>query len=267
MMNMRSKSFYFLFIIHHSSFRISVDEAGDEARAEAVVYVDDRDVRRAGVEHAEQGGDAAEARAVADAGGDGDDRRGDQPADDRRERALHPGGDDEDARRAQALALGHDAVDAGDARVPDPLDAVAHRLGRERGLLGDGDVARAGGDDHHGAGAALRSVAHDADHARLSVPLGLRADVADFAECALVRARDEHVRGAARERLDDLDPLRARLPRPEDDLGEALPRGPRVVDARVPDVLEVQVRDAPRRLALVEFAAFEGAQQPNYVLC
>src|SRR3712207_1246319 len=147
MMNMRSSALFFLFIIPHSSFRISVDEAGDEARAEAVVYVDGRDVRGAGVEHAEQGGDAAEGGAVADAGGDGDDGDGDEPADDRRQRALHPGADDDDARPAQPLALGHQAVDAGDARVPDALDAVAHRLGRQRRLLADGDVARPGRDD------------------------------------------------------------------------------------------------------------------------
>src|SRR2546423_14767747 len=102
-------------ITHHL---LSVDEAGDEARAEAVVYVDDRDVRGAGVEHAEQGRHAAEARAVADAGGDGDDGRGHQTADHTGERALHPRGHDTHARGAQALALGHDAMYPCDARVP-----------------------------------------------------------------------------------------------------------------------------------------------------
>src|SRR5205085_4245154 len=186
---------------------------------------------------------------------------GHQTADHTGERALHPRGHDTDARGAQALALGHDAMYPCDARVPDSLDAVAHRLGRERGLLGHGDVARARGDDHDRPRAALRAVAHDADHVGVGVPLGLRADVADFAERALVGARDEHVRGVSRQRLDDLDDLRARLPRPEDDFREALPRGPRVVNASVPYVLEVQVRDSPRRLPVVEFALLEGAQQ------
>src|ERR687883_989491 len=98
MMNMSSSAFRFLFIIHRSSFRISVDEARDEARAEAVVDVDDRDVRRAGVEHPEERGDAAEARAVADARRHRDDGDGDQPADYGGERALHPRRDDDDAR-------------------------------------------------------------------------------------------------------------------------------------------------------------------------
>src|SRR2546423_8181111 len=261
MMNMRSKTFFFLFIIPHSSFRVSVYEAGDEARAEAVVNVDDRDVRGAGVEHAEERGDSAETCAVADARRHGDDGRGDESADDRRQSALHPRGDHEDARRAQTLALGHDAMNPCDSSVPDSLDAVAHRLRRDRGLFGDWDVARARGDDHDCARAALRSVAHDANHARRRVPLGLGADVSDFAGRALVRPRYQNIRRATRERLDNLDDLRASLPRAEDDFGKALALGASVVNTRVADVLEVQVRDAPRRLRLVEFALFEGAQQ------
>src|SRR5919198_1146574 len=110
------------FLFTHISSLITcfaVDEAGDEARAEAVVNVDDRDVRGAGVEHAEEGRHAAETCAVADARRHGDDGRGDQSADDRRQSALHSGGDYEDARRAQTLALGHDAVYACDPGVPD----------------------------------------------------------------------------------------------------------------------------------------------------
>src|SRR5256714_15345984 len=143
MMNMRSKTFFFLFIIPHSSFRISVYEAGDEASAEAVVNVDDRDVRGAGVEHAKERRHSAETCAVADARRHGDDGRGDEAADDRRQSALHPRDDYEDARRAQTLALGHDAMNPRDPRVPDSLDAVAHRLRRQGRLFGDRDVARA----------------------------------------------------------------------------------------------------------------------------
>ena len=47
-----------------------------------------------------------------------------------------------------------------------------------------------------------------------------------------------------------------------DDLGEALPGGPRVIDARVADVLEVERADAPRRLRLVHLAALVRAQKP-----
>src|SRR5919202_163284 len=94
---------------HHLSlitYHFPIYEGRDEARAEAVVYVDDRDVRGAGVEHAQKRRDAAERRAVADARRHGDDGRGDEYADDRGERALHAGRDDDDAETAQALALG-----------------------------------------------------------------------------------------------------------------------------------------------------------------
>ena len=67
----------------------------EHAGAEAVVDVDDDDAGRAGVEHREQGGEAAEGGAVADRRRDGDERHADQAADDRRQRALHPGDDDQ----------------------------------------------------------------------------------------------------------------------------------------------------------------------------
>jgi hypothetical protein len=58
-----------------------VDQAGHEASAEAVVNVDDGNVRGAGVEHPEQRGDAVETRAVTNAGRHRDHRRADKPAD------------------------------------------------------------------------------------------------------------------------------------------------------------------------------------------
>ncbi len=56
----------------------AVDAGSDAGGAETVVNIDDSDVGGAGIEHAEQRGDAAEASAVAYAGGDGDDWNGDK---------------------------------------------------------------------------------------------------------------------------------------------------------------------------------------------
>jgi hypothetical protein len=67
----------------------AVDAGGDAGGAETVVDIDDGDVGGATVEHAEERGDAAEAGAVADAGGDGNDRRGDEATDDAGQRAFH----------------------------------------------------------------------------------------------------------------------------------------------------------------------------------
>jgi len=88
------------------------------------------------VEHAEQCGEAAEARAVADAGRHGDDRRltspatalGSAPSMRRRRR---------DMAGLHARALGEQPVNAGHPDIVDALDAIAEDLERERGFLGD----------------------------------------------------------------------------------------------------------------------------------
>ena len=43
--------------------------------------------------------------------------------------------------------LAEQAVEAGDADVVEPIDVVAHQLGRDGGFLGDRQVGRAGRDD------------------------------------------------------------------------------------------------------------------------
>ena len=79
----------------HRAHAPCADPRREDACAEAVVDVDDAHAGRAGVEHREQRGEPAEARAVADAGRHRHHRRADQPADDRGQRALHAGDDDE----------------------------------------------------------------------------------------------------------------------------------------------------------------------------
>src|SRR5438094_6312793 len=98
-----------------------VDPARRDAGAEAVVDVDDRETGGARVQHREQRGDAAEARAVADARRHGDDRLVDEPADDARQRALHAGDDDQHPRRAETVATVEEAMDAGDTYVVETL--------------------------------------------------------------------------------------------------------------------------------------------------
>ena len=51
----------------------------------------------------------------------------------------------------EALALAEHAMNAGDADVVQPLDAVAHQVGGDGRLLGDRQVGRAGGGDDDGA--------------------------------------------------------------------------------------------------------------------
>ena len=80
-----------------SGMHAAVYQTRDEAGTETVVDIDDRHVRRARVEHSQKRGKPVKARAVTDGSRDGDDRNFNQPADDRRQRAFHPGDDNDDA--------------------------------------------------------------------------------------------------------------------------------------------------------------------------
>ena len=83
-------------------------------------------------------------RAVADARRHGDHRHRDQPADHARQRAFHPGDDDDDARAARAdRAAARSRWSPATPTSIEPLDGVPERLGDDRGLLRDREVARA----------------------------------------------------------------------------------------------------------------------------
>ena len=71
----------------------------------------------------------------------------DHPGDDARQRAFHAGDDDDDAGGGEAIAFAQHAVNAGDADVVEPLDAVAHHLGGDRGFFRHRKIGRAGGGD------------------------------------------------------------------------------------------------------------------------
>src|SRR5580704_3156624 len=95
----------------------AVNARGDAGGSETVVDVDDGDVGGATVEHAEERGDASEAGAIADAGGDGDDRHGDEAADDAGKRAFHSGNTNNYAGLRQFFSMVEQAVNPGDANV------------------------------------------------------------------------------------------------------------------------------------------------------
>src|SRR5204862_150334 len=81
---------------------------------------------------------AAETCAVADARGHGNHRRADETRYDTRQRALHSGDDDDDARGGETFPFAEQAVQSCDADVVDALDAVAHQFGGDRRFFRDG---------------------------------------------------------------------------------------------------------------------------------
>src|SRR5215211_1144751 len=89
-----------------------IDRTSDAAGAEAVIDVHDSHAIGTTIEHPQQRRDSAETRAVADAGRNRDDRHGNQAGDHARERALHAGDDDDDARGLETSVLAQHAMDA-----------------------------------------------------------------------------------------------------------------------------------------------------------
>src|SRR6185437_16058418 len=120
------------------------DEGGRIGGTEAVVDVDNTDVWRAGVEHAEERGCSGEGGSVADGGGDGDNRHSDEAADDTGKRTFHAGADDDGIGGGEGVALGEEPVNAGDANVVDSGDLGAKEFGSNSGFFRGIEIAGPG---------------------------------------------------------------------------------------------------------------------------
>jgi hypothetical protein len=217
------------------------DQSGGVGSAEAVVDVDDGDVRGAGVEHAEEGGGTGEAGSVTNGGGDGDDGDGDQAADDGGKRAFHAGADDDGVGLGELGADGEEAMNAGDAYVIEAGDGAAEELGGDGGLFGDGEVA--------GAGAEDGDVAAEFGWWRLAQGDGVGGRVVDggggLREDVFrgggVGAGGEDVNAGGSHAGEDFGGLGGCFSGRVDDFGEAGPEGAVVVDASVAEVFEGEV--------------------------
>jgi hypothetical protein len=152
--------------------------------AEAVVDIHHGDSAPAGGEHAEQRGDAAEARAVTDARGHGDHGPAHQPGHGAGQRSFHAGDDDEHVARFEPRALREQSMDSGHAYIGDALDLVAKDFERHSGFVRDRQIRRSG--------------AHNADRAGEFRP---RLDLDRDAPRTLVVPRDGKLRGHGGELL------------------------------------------------------------------
>ncbi len=151
----------------------AVDLCGGVSGAEAVVDVDHGDAAAAAIEHSEESGEAAEVRAVADAGGNGDDGASDESGDGAGEGALHSGDDDKDGALFEVFADGEQAMDAGDADIGDPFDGVPEEFERDGGFIGDGEIGGACADDADDAAAFWEGLSFDGDASCGGVPDGV----------------------------------------------------------------------------------------------
>src|SRR5436305_9082551 len=101
--------------------------------------------------------------AVAYAGWNGDHRAGHQSAHYARKRAFHSGANHNHTSLGEALAIAHQAMDAGHPDIVNRLDMVAHHFRGDLPFLRDWDVAGACGHDRDCAFAFNCAVAPKAD--------------------------------------------------------------------------------------------------------
>src|SRR4029078_6750786 len=116
--------------------------------AEAIIDVYDGDTRGATIQHREQRGDALKRCAISHTRRNGDDRAANEPADPRRQRAVHSRDHDHHRGRRELVEFREDTMDPGDADVCDAYHAIAEGVECDPGLFRHGQVTRARGDDH-----------------------------------------------------------------------------------------------------------------------
>ena len=79
------------------------------------------------------------------------------------------GDNDHDVSGGESSVLGQQPVQAGDADVVEPIDAVPHDLGRHDRLFGNGQIGRPGGHNQDGAAAVWEGLAAQCNGSRLFV--------------------------------------------------------------------------------------------------
>ncbi len=129
-------------------------------------------------------------------------------------------------------------MQAGDADVVDALDAVAHQLGGDRGLFGDGKIRRAGRRDDDGAFAGLDVLLPQSDERRVGVIRRIRNGGPDGVERGGGGARDEQGGSAADDGVGDGGNLVGCLAEAQYYLGKALSNGAVMVDSRKAQVFK-----------------------------
>ena len=93
--------------------------------AKSVVNVDHGQTGRAAIQHAEQGRQSAQARAIPHAGWYGHNGRIDQPTDDGRQSAFHPGHHNQNVGSPKSVRMRQQAVNSGNADIIERLGRVA----------------------------------------------------------------------------------------------------------------------------------------------
>ncbi len=202
-------------------FGEAVDHGGGDASAETVVDIDDGDAGDAGVQHGEQGGGALHAGAIADAGGDCDDRGLRHAAHDGGKGAFHAGDDDQDAGFLEIGQVMNEAVETGYADIEDAADVGAHFFGDDGGFLGHGNIGGAGAEDGDEADGGGGGFDVEGDDPGGLVINGFREDFADGFVLGRVGTGGQYILAGLIEGRHDLDDVVGGLALGENDFWEA----------------------------------------------
>ena len=212
--------------------------------AEPVVDVDHDYAARARGEHREHGGETRQVGAIADAGGYGDHRACDQPADDTRKRPFHSGHHDDCVGLEQVVAIGEDPVNASDPDVEETQGAQPGHAEGFRCLFGDWNVAGPSRDDGDLLGARIDlGDLERCDPCELGNLQGWQAS-SDFFGLGGIDAGDEHVVAPTCDLSGDDRDLVSCLRLAEDDLRLTLSQGAMVIDPCEPKIGEREVTNA-----------------------
>ena len=216
--------------------------------AEAVVDPDDGEAGGTRGEHRVQRRRPTVRRAVADTRGHADHRAAREPADEARERTVHPRDHDDAVGPLEIGERRTEPVDARDADVLVHGDGRPEQLRADLHLAHDRAVGRAGG-DHDDEAAGLRHAAGDPDAACERVLLGLRGHLADGRARRVVGARREDASSPALEkRGEDRRDLLGRLALGENRLRGALAELAMDVDPGEPEVAIGQLGEGLERV-------------------
>src|SRR3989442_1347751 len=156
----------------HGLIPSSVYQTRDEACTKTVVDIHYRHIRSTRVEHAEQRRQTIKRSSVPDPGGHCYDGNRNQSADNRRQRAFHPGDNNDHSSRFEIWPSSEQPVNAGHANVVDARHPVAHRGGGNGGFFRDRNIGCSRGDDGDDTIATFGSISLDRDHS--SLPMKLR---------------------------------------------------------------------------------------------
>ena len=156
--------------------------------------------------------------------------------------------------RVKSLAVGQQAVNACDSDVVKMFDFVAHDLGCNDGLFGDGDVAGSGGDYGDDAFAVLGGITLQNNGTRELTKFSGANLFLYGCKLLFVDARGQDVATVFGQAREDFCDLRRSLTFSEDDLRHADAQGAVMIDFSEAQIFERKMPEASDRIVGLELA-------------